>query len=469
MRLESILKAKSKRVGLAFVREQGLELEVWDRGPRPRWSAGVPCTGREKGLPGEMGEVSQASHWLMVLPTYMCTARYVWLPSNYPEEIAAMLEFELPRVVPCPTQPWTWDYSITGQKEDGTSQVLLVLSPLSVVQAALEQVQALGIEPRLVTVSAALHAARLAGRRGMEGAGPRAYAWWDDNSMDFLVAEGRRPVFLRGVRVSGDHSQGLGFVEAEVGRSLSLLARQDAWPAALPIHVGGTNPQVPHLAERLQQMAGVQVCDPVVDEPACRSGAVADAVGLGPQHNGHAPAACVNLLPKHLKDKGLHRRQRRQIVLQGLRTCFVILLLLVCLRASTGRMTRVLRTYEQRLREIAPLAQKLQFLQGQLRMIQTQVQGSVSMLDILGQLYQILPQDVTIHYLSIDQGGQVVIRAQAKRLSQAFDCIDPLERSEYLANVRQNYSHLREMEGRVLIDFELRADLVKPAPPEVGP
>jgi hypothetical protein len=114
------------------------------------------------------------------------------------------------------------------------------------------------------------------------------------------------------------------------------------------------------------------------------------------------------------------------------------------------------------------MAQKLQFLQDQLNMIQNQVQGSVSMLDIISQMYKLLPQDVTIHYLCIDQNRQVVVRAQAKLLSQAFDCIDPLEQSVYLSNVRQSYAHLRELEGQVLIDFELRADLERHSTTEVG-
>jgi hypothetical protein len=143
----------------------------------------------------------------------------------------------------------------------------------------------------------------------------------------------------------------------------------------------------------------------------------------------------------------------------GLRACGLALLMLLCLKMSVWRQTRLLQQYQQRLAQIAPLAKKLQFLQGQLNMIRTQVQGSVSMLDIVRQMYEVLPPDVTIHHLGIDQNQQVVIRAQAKRLSQAFDCIDPLERSPYLANVRQNYAHLRELEGQVLIDFELRADL----------
>ena len=145
-----------------------------------------------------------------------------------------------------------------------------------------------------------------------------------------------------------------------------------------------------------------------------------------------------------------------------------MLLILLCLRMSIWRKTRLLKQYQQIIVQIAPLAQKLQFLQNLLNIIQTQFQGSVSILDIIGQMYECLPQDVTIHYLSIDQNRQVVVRAQAKWLSQAFDCIDPLERSVYLLNVRQSYAHLRELEGQVLIDFELRADLTKHPTMEAG-
>ena len=163
--------------------------------------------------------------------------------------------------------------------------------------------------------------------------------------------------------------------------------------------------------------------------------------------------------PKQRKEKDRRAHRHREMLGMGLKACLIALLILLCLRMSIWRRTRLLGQYQQRMAQIAPLAQKLQFLQDQLNMIQTQVQGSVSMLDIVSQMYELLPQDVTIHYLGIDQNRQVVVRAQAKWLSQAFDCIDPLERSVYLSNVRQSYAHLRELEGQVLIDFELRADL----------
>ena len=468
---ESIFRVKGRRVGLAFVCERGLDIEIWDGSPHPCWSVGVVGDETSRPPSPETVDVSKVPYWLLVLPTYSCTTRYVWLPANLPSEIASMLEFELPGIVPCSTQSWAWDYSVVGEREDGASEVLVFLSPLTVVESGMEQARALGIEPRLVTVSAALRAAKLACAKGAEGLGTCGYVWWDHESVDFLVMDGRKLAFLRGVRTLGPDADRMGFVEAEIGRSLSMLRKRGISPDGLPLHFGGTNPEVPQLAEKLGRSAGV-LADPDSDrmtyDRVCMRKAAMGLVHSASRPNGHAQTACVNLLPKHLKEKSRRVRRQHQAFIHGLRIILVGLLILLGLRLSVWRTTRLLQKYGQRLTQIAPSAQKLQFLQGQLSMIQTQVQGSVSMLDLIGQLYEILPRDVTIHYLNIDQNRQMVVRAQAKRLSQAFDCIDPLERSAYFVNVRQSYAYLREIEGQVLIDFELRADLEKPRTKEAS-
>jgi hypothetical protein len=398
--------------------------------------------------------VPRVSHWLLVLPTYLCATRHIRLPASRPEEIAAMLEFEVPQLVPCSTQAWTWDFRITRQEPDGVSEVLVILSPLSVVESALEQARALGIEPYLVTVRAALAVVRAARGRDKTETGLCGYARWDPGALEFAALDGPRLVFLRGVRVEGQDAEALPDVETEVRRSMSLFREQGIGDGELPLHVDGTHPEVARLVERLGQDPSAHVVAAAGPAPAAPSALLAPWWRHGPPR-----VACVNLLPQYRKEKDRRTRRHREYLSMGLRACGLALLMLLCLKMSVWRQTRLLEQYQQRLAQIAPLAKKLQFLQGQLNMIRTQVQGSVSMLDIIRQMYEVLPADVTIHHLGIDQNQQVVIRAQAKRLSQAFDCIDPLEQSPYLANVRQNYAHLRELEGQVLIDFELRADL----------
>lgn len=462
------LGSRHKRIGVVFVHERGLDLEIWNGRPCPSWSLGVIGADEPAPAAPEALDVPGASSWLLVLPTYLCVTRYTWLPSSRADEIAEMLEFELPRIAPCSTQPWTWDYSVVQVQEDRGSQVLVVLSPASVVASALERARALGIEPRLVTVGAALHAARLARDKSPRPPDRHGYVWWDGDSMDFLVTEGTRAVFLRGARIGENAAPPLDLVEAEVGRSLSMFRQLPLGPTELPLCVQGTSPELPRLVERLGRMEDVRIDETTLQE-APAGPAAADAIASSLRGAGSARTACADLLPRPLKEKRRRRRWRRQIFMHGLRICLVVLLALLCLRVSAWRTTRSLHRYEQRLAEISPLAQKLQFLQAQLDVIQAQVQGNVSTLDIIGELYQVLPPDVSIHYLSIDDNRRVVVRAQAKRLSQAFDCIDPLERSGYLADVRQNYAHLREIEGQVLIDFELAAHLERPTVREAGP
>ena len=470
--LKSIFSNRHKKIGLIFFREQGLDLEVWDGQSGPGWSMGIVHTDNNNLGSEEVVGIPEVQRWLLILPAYLCTTRYIQLPTNLPEEITAMLEFEVPQLVPCSTLPWTWDFCVTSWGQDGTSQILIVLSPQSIIEFALEQVHALGIEPCLITVNAALYTIRLNQGRDGEETSLCGRVWWDHSSLDFAAIDGSKLLFLRGIRISGQNSPALGCAEAEVSRSLSMLGQQGVCNAELPVYIGGMNPEVPHLVESLEQSASVRAST-VDNWPMCDVAFTMDGVIGGMIQESwcrrRAPTACINLLPKQRKEKDRRAHRHREMLGMGLKACLIALLILLCLRMSIWRRTRLLGQYQQRMAQIAPLAQKLQFLQDQLNMIQTQVQGSVSMLDIVSQMYELLPQDVTIHYLGIDQNRQVVVRAQAKWLSQAFDCIDPLERSVYLSNVRQSYAHLRELEGQVLIDFELRADLERHSTTEAGP
>jgi hypothetical protein len=169
----------------------------------------------------------------------------------------------------------------------------------------------------------------------------------------------------------------------------------------------------------------------------------------------------INLLPVSSKQKHRKKARRRRLSLNILRVCFLVLLTWLSLKTAIWRKARLLDRCRQRVLLIGPAAERLRTLQQQLAIIQQQLQRTVPVLEIISELYIVLSDDVTIHDLAIGQDERLVIRAQAKRLSQAFDSIGPLERSEYFSNVRQTYANQRQIQDSVLIDFEITAELRK--------
>jgi hypothetical protein len=426
------------------------------------WQQYMPFKDLEPGNKSSHPDVPKVAAWVLIIPDYQCTTKYAFLPSADPVEIEKMLEFELPNIVPYNTQPWTWDFSIVGQREDGASKVLIVLSPLSLIERYIQNLLSLGIKPRVITVSAIFYTLLLNRDKTLLELNPSGCFCLNDDYLDFFVIENRQVTFLRGARSKGKFCEDRRLVEAEIQRSLSMVKdyRFANYPDRLfAINTNNSNVDFVKIAETV---AGVSVEEIESATLYNEHSSMMDRLTIINSDNylsSTSEKAQISLLPRLLKQKHRRRNKRRKMVLHALKVCFVLLLAFLCLKAIIWRESRLLRRYEQRLSEISPMAEKLQFLQQQLDIIQSRLQSNVSTLDIVAELYRVLPKDITVHYLSIEHEKKITTRAQAKLLSQAFDCIGPLEQSDYFENVKQSYANQRQIQDSLLIDFEIVANL----------
>lgn len=460
-RLSSVL-GRGGRVGLAFARSQGLVLQVLCRGGEsPIWEKAVSFSDIESDRSCIKQELPITAGWVLIVPSYQCTVKYTVLPSTDTAEMEKMLAFDLPNIVPFNARQWVWDFSILGRDENGSSKVIVVLSPLAVVAKYVRSLAMLGAQTRLVTVSSLFYAYLLSRKKDLPESAFGACVYLDDGQLDFFAVENFRVVFFRGVRVESSRKIA-DVLQTEVRRSLFLLSAQGLCTRIdrfVAISKDGSGDDFAELTENV-------VSGPVqkVDRNGLFSHFLSAASTLITEtHDGRCPRprekTTINLLPAHLKQKRDRRARNRKMLVHAFKVCVLLLLLLFCLKAVIWREGQQLRRYENRLAEISPVAEKLQSLHQQLEIIQKQLHGHVSTLDVIGELYKILPHDVSIHYLGVDRSKYIVIRAQAKLLSQAFDCIGPLEQSPYFRNVRQSYANQRQIENSVLIDFEIKADL----------
>ena len=452
-----------RKTGLVFAYDRGLDLQVHScRGNHLHSQRFISSTNVETNPKTGQPGIPRAANWILIIPTYQCITRYAVLPSADPVEIGKMLEFELPNIAPYNTQPWVWDFSITGQQQDGASKTLIVLSPLSIIEGHLKTLLSLGIKPNVITTSAMFHTLLLSKEKTLLDSNPLGCLCLNEDYMDFSIIENGKVAFLRGVRLKKEFCKNTRFIEAEIRRSLSMV--KDQGFAGYPdrffvINVNGSDAD---FAKIIKEVPGISARD-IESSVLCneRLSIVDRLVTADPDdyRSSSRGKTQINLLPGHLKEKHRRDNKRKQMALHALKVCFILLLAFLCMNTSIWRKSRLLEHYEQRLSAISPMAEKLQFLQQQLAIIEGQLQRNVSTLDIISELYKVLPKDITVHYLSIDQNKKIIIRAQAKLLSQAFDCIGPLEQSDYFANVRQSYANQRRIQDSVLIDFEIVAEL----------
>jgi hypothetical protein len=375
-----------------------------------------------------------------------------------------MLEYEMHNIIPYNSQPWTWDFFSVCEHPDGSSTIMIVLSPLRLMESHIRNLALLGIRPRIITTTAMFYGLVLTGAKVISNAKPVACFCLRNHSMDFFVVENRRLIFARGVRLPDRSSPDVAELSAHIHQSCAMFAKQ-AISANPDVSVMlTTDRSCPHSAKIAREALHASVQEVDLDRLYDQTPRMLTALHAANRIDRAGAAAKqyrINLLPADSKQKHRRTARRRRVLLHVLRVCFLVLLAWLSVRTAVWRKARLLNRCRQRMSLTGPAAERLKTLQQQLAIIQQQLHRGVVVLEIISELYIVLPSDITIHFLAINQNGKLVIRAQAKHLSQAFDSIGPLEQSRYFSNVRQSYANQRQIQASVLIDFEITAELQK--------
>ena len=375
-----LLKA-NRRIGMVFVHGEGLDLQVRScMGGNFHWQQYMPFTDLEPVHKPSHPNIPKVAGWVLIIPAYQCITKYAFLPSDDPAEIEKMLEFELPNIVPYNTQPWTWDFSIIGQQEDGASKVLIVLSPLSIIDRYIQNLLSLGIKPDVITVSAMFYTLLLNRNKNLLELNTSGYFCLNDDYLGFFVIENRQVTFLRGARLKGKFCENTRLVEAEIQRSLSMVKEQRFVNCPDRFFAINTNNSTANFVKIVEKVTGVSVEEiesaTLYNEHSSMIHRLT-TISSDDYLSSASEKAQISLLPRVLKQKRRRRNKRRQMALHALKVCFVLLLAFLCLKTIIWRKSRLLERYEQRICVISPMAEKHQFLKQQVDIFKSQLRGNV--------------------------------------------------------------------------------------------
>jgi Tfp pilus assembly protein PilN len=80
-------------------------------------------------------------------------------------------------------------------------------------------------------------------------------------------------------------------------------------------------------------------------------------------------------------------------------------------------------------------------------------------LDVLAELYTVIPQDLELADIRFDGQGKFSIKGTAESMSTVFSFVDNMEKSKYFKDVKTRYTTKRKDGLKDVADFEIVSSL----------
>ena len=120
-----------------------------------------------------------------------------------------------------------------------------------------------------------------------------------------------------------------------------------------------------------------------------------------------------------------------------------------------------LQKLDAKIKAIQPEVERLSRLKESSEIIDSQLTFSGSSIDIIREIYKMLPKDVSLTLLEFEDKERLLLRGTAKELSSVFNFLPVLEKSAYFENAKINYATKRTFRNVDFADFEIVCQLAK--------
>lgn len=411
--------------------------------------------------------------WAVAVPRSLCILKPLTVPASDMAEVAKMLAFELPSLVPLPPNEIVYGCTLLN-KQDNMLKVLVCILKLSVLNEYLGPYEAIGIEPRRITLDS------LAVQNWFSAAGEVT-----SNTKTSVFVEKQRCIVL--TCINGDfHMTDEGYLsEGQVEISSQevvdeILSRQDQLPASVrektAILLAGAKECTSEIESLLRAALGKAGYEKVriVESPqiaCCQSGdddrdgngfsfeAIVTTGLFGLAVNSKLPYS--NLLPQEYRKRARQKASLYNYLLTGLLSLLFILLLWLSLITMNWRIEKRSRMIERQIAPIEYIASTVESKRQRIKAVRKQISNRGQVAKILEELYRYTPRTISIselRFVSRHDGASIEIKGQADVLSNAFEYVNAVSQADLLGMIQIVNAQQVPRPGGSVVEF--KADCV---------
>lgn len=392
---------------------------------------------------------------IISLPRAQATCRYLKIPSRIPNEIERIIKLQASSYLPYPASDLITGYQVISTDKEGYTHINLVIVYRDIIERYMKIFKELKIPAFNIALSS-YGLANLYNQARPEENGTVMVVNINGTEAELAVVSRKKLVFSRSFKLNKDSPGWENAFIGEVNKTRDAYLKEipEETPAKIAIF------ENEHVSEESFNNISRQLTIPVekisyAEKNYGSSTAMLVGLGLG------AIPESASLLPSNIKEaaaKNIRNRERLRIIAFFLS---IILILGVTIAKSLNNKALYLNQLRAELSRVEKEAKPLEEIEKRMQFMQKQAQRGIVALDLLHDLYQVMPEGVSLANFIYEEEGLVILRGQTMELNPVFTLVKQLEKSKVFKkfNIKIKYAAKRRFSGGEIVDFEI--DCVK--------
>jgi len=405
---------------------------------------------------------------IITIPSHATIAKNIEIPSLDAGEIKEIVDLQAGRHTPYSREEIIIDYVNIGAYRENYTKILLVIVTLSVVRRQIEILENANLKIEKVYFSPEMITRACANALKLGAGSVQTLVHIDANFTDFINFAKGEVTFVRSIPIGRQHLSGeqeryqMRFVE-EVKKSLETYQSEDIGPLPEEIILTGSVKEGGELQELLSKMLYMPVRflpylahTPMSSEELKKSLATGQDSFLdviAPLINPNR--ARINLIPEEVRLRKKFEEKSRELVTAGVYVMTILAMLCLILISKIFFKASYLKNLNDKYDPVIQASKRLEKNFSQMRLIKRELRDRNVAIDVLAELYQLIPGDIQLNGIKFTLQGRFSIEGNSRTMGTVFSLIGDMEESGLFKNVESRRTTKRKEGDQEIVDFEI--------------
>lgn len=390
------------------------------------------------------------------------TSRYLKIPASKPEEIEKIVSLQASKYLPYPAEELITGYQILSKDREGYSQIHLIIVHKDVIEGYLRIFKTL----KAAKITIALSSYGLVNFFNyVKPQEPDSVIIIDIDyqQAELVIVSQKELLFSRYFKINKTLSNWEDLFINEINKTRDAYLKEVSGEIPRKIMLVGAEKNCQEFAQALNKQMDlmpevlsydkINFSNNLLNRISGYESSFASIIGLGLKD----VEECLNLLPQDIKQKNKILLKRKEYLRLSVLISCVILITGIGILKNLDNKTQYLTRLKAELDKISGDARILEEIEKRLQFMQQRSEKKLSGLNILYELHQTIPSDISLVNLSYEENNQVILRGQTLELNSVFAFAEQLKKSEAFKkfNIKIRYATQKKTQTGGVVDFEI--------------